>query len=351
MLIPHQLTILTTSQCTTSCAHCCVSSSPNRRERLSSRDMQRAIDGVRGYGHLGLVIFAGGEPTLLGESLLDAIAYANAYGLITRLVTNASWATTARKAQSKIVELREAGLQELNISADDFHLPDIPFNNVENAWYGAQGKGFLTVCVGVAWGPQSHITPDTVRSALGAHLPIITFDTRVTEDTIPPSEDGTMYAIHSSRLQLIGRGGAQLDREAAIPVEPQELDGLCPFAVRAPTLSPKNHLVACCGIEAEGNPVLDFGVTDNNTFAELFCRAEDDVLIQAISRLGPKFLLDLVCQINPSLLPKYNFRSVCEICEYVTTSDTAVGILRAHANDIANELICKTLDKASSYDD
>ena len=134
LLKPSQLTILTTSRCTARCGHCSVNSAPGRRDRLTWEQMCQAIDELDSLNHLSVVIFAGGEPTLLGDELLNAIAHTDSLGISSmHLVTNAYWAVSPKQARAKLIELREAGLAELNISADDFHLPYIPFERVEYA--------------------------------------------------------------------------------------------------------------------------------------------------------------------------------------------------------------------------
>src|SRR4051812_24027131 len=118
LLKPQQLTVLGTSRCTAACAHCSMNSGPDRRERLSAETITRVIAELCVVQPLRVVIFAGGEPTLLGEELLDAIAFASNRGILTRIVTNASWASSEARARRRLVSLREAGLHEVNISAD-----------------------------------------------------------------------------------------------------------------------------------------------------------------------------------------------------------------------------------------
>ena len=107
-LKPQQLTILTANKCTAKCGHCSMNSSPQRPEKLDFGSIRRAIDDLHAYNPLRIVIFAGGEPTLLKSHLLDAIAYCDDLGIGTRVVTNASWATTDDTAVKMIRALREA---------------------------------------------------------------------------------------------------------------------------------------------------------------------------------------------------------------------------------------------------
>jgi len=59
---------------------------PDRPTKLSYVQIRDRIDEIALTGDYVLVVFTGGECTRLGDDLLDAIAYANVHGLITRAV-------------------------------------------------------------------------------------------------------------------------------------------------------------------------------------------------------------------------------------------------------------------------
>lgn len=136
---PKQITVLTTSKCTAACKHCCMNSSPERDDMLSWEQLEKIL--TQAFSELGnglkLIIFAGGEPMLLGKDLYKAIQLCKQQGLATRIVTNAYWATSPRVARLKLSELKEAGLDEVNISTDDYHLPFIKLTNVRYAYEAA----------------------------------------------------------------------------------------------------------------------------------------------------------------------------------------------------------------------
>ncbi len=138
-VVPAEMTVLTTSKCDAKCAHCLMRSGPDRDDALRLREMVSAIKEAHEARPLRTVVFAGGEPTLLGDELLEAIAAVRRLGISTRLVTNAGWATSPDAARAVVGGLREAGLDELNFSADDFHLPFIPLPRVVAAWHAAKG--------------------------------------------------------------------------------------------------------------------------------------------------------------------------------------------------------------------
>ena len=289
VLKPVQLTILGTSQCNARCAHCSMNSGPERRgERLTYPRMRKAIDELHRNSPLRVVIFAGGEPLLLGEHLLDTIAYCDSLRIITRVVTNGSWAKTYDGARKVLNRLREAGLAELNISCDDYHLPFIPFERVENAWRASKGMGFWAVIIANCHGEGSKVTPDFIMGRLGETLPMQFDDDGKQVPVGRSAPDGTYYGISNAQVQLLGRGHKEIDPGVLVYRDDGEgrLAGGCRWALRSPALSPNNRLLACCGTEVEFNEVLDFGSVDLHDAADLARDADDSVLLNAVALLG-----------------------------------------------------------------
>jgi hypothetical protein len=285
---------------------------------------------------LQLVIFAGGEPTLLGEHLLDAIAHCDSLGLATRLVTNASWAKHPTAARRRIIALREAGLTELNISVDDYHLPYIPFENIVNAWRAAHGMGFSAVIIANCYGPKSVVTPTFIQQRLGEKLPLV-YDEKGHKQILHVlSEDGTVYGLSNAYLQNLGRSHELIDVSKFFdPRDPSEIAGGCPWAIQSAAISPKNHLVACCGMEAENNPVLDFGSLDEEGVDTLLARANDDVVVAAIAYLGPVYLKRFIELHAPDVPFRNRYHSMCELCEDIVTRRETVSALRQNAGVLA----------------
>jgi hypothetical protein len=343
-LRPQQLTVLGTSQCSAKCAHCSMNSTPRRRDKLSFEQIRSAIDQLHERQALQVVIFAGGEPTFLGEALLDAIAHAESRGIGTRIVTNAFWATTSAKAEAMITDLRQAGLRELNISADDYHLPFIPFDNVVRAWQAAKGRGFGAVVIANCAGPQTTLTAQEIMRRLGESLPV-RFDDAGQSAPLPEvSSDGTLYMISNSYLQRLGRARGVIGvADLFFPSQEDALAGGCPWAVRSAALSPKNHLVACCGIEAEGNPILDFGDAGKQSVDTLVNEADQDIVVNAIARLGPVFLKRFIQQREPAVTFRRRYASMCEVCEDVVSRPEARAALGRHLEALTAHVICARL--------
>jgi len=344
-LFPTMLTVLTTNTCTAACGHCTVHSSPQRRGRLSLETMTRVIDDLHEVSGLQVVVFAGGEPTLMKGSLLDAIAHCDARGIPTRMVTNASWATSDYAARKMVRTLREAGLAELNLSADDFHLPFISFDNIVRAWRASKGQGFLNVAIANCYGPQSKITPDFIRRELNEPDIEVRFDDQGSQ-TQPRavSKDGSTYMLSNGLLQRIGRAREHVgDDDLFYPSSQAQLDMACPWAIRSAALAPSGHLVACCGIEAAGNEVLDFGEVLTQSPSSVAREAALDLLVNAISTIGPYRLLQLAQALDRSrtVTTRERYASMCEACEDLVRQPAAIAVLRKHSVVVGREVAAK----------
>src|SRR5215475_2056910 len=105
-LSAHTLTVITTNKCTARCEHCCINSGPERSEKLDFIGIKRIIDEFNEQRKLTLVVFAGGEPTVLKNELHKAISYCREKKILTRMVTNASWAITPDKAKRTLQKFR-----------------------------------------------------------------------------------------------------------------------------------------------------------------------------------------------------------------------------------------------------
>lgn len=86
-LAPHSLTVLMTSRCSASCDHCCMNSGPTRSDALDSKTITNVICELHVKSPLKVVVFAGGEPTLVKNALHEGIRRCRALGITSRLVT------------------------------------------------------------------------------------------------------------------------------------------------------------------------------------------------------------------------------------------------------------------------
>jgi Radical SAM superfamily len=351
-LFTNILTILTSNTCTAACGHCTVHSSPERTGRLDLKTITKAIDDLHNRSKLDVVVFAGGEPTLIREDLFEAIAHCDYKGIVTRVVTNASWAVTDHAARKMVRRFREAGLAELNISADDYHLPFISFENVKRAWRASKNQGFVNVAIANCSGPTSKVTPSFIRNELDEPDIDVRFDDDGTQSSSHNVHaDGSTYMLSNGLVQRIGRAREVLsDSDLTYPESQASIDQGCPWALRSAALAPNGHLVACCGIEAAGNEVLDFGDVRERDTAALAESAEAQLMVQAISVVGPYRLLHLAQSLSrrSPVMVRSRYASVCEACEDLVRQPQAIAVLKQNNKMVQKEIIAKLAIQAKA---
>ncbi|MCL6451322.1 MAG: radical SAM protein [Acetobacteraceae bacterium] len=85
-MAPELVGIDLTERCFLRCQHCCVESSPRRRDALSTVDVAAVLEDCSRLG-VAVLAFNGGEPTLRPD-LADLVAEARRLGLRPLLYTN-----------------------------------------------------------------------------------------------------------------------------------------------------------------------------------------------------------------------------------------------------------------------
>ena len=328
VLEPNTVTIIPTNTCTAACRHCSMNSGPTRSYRLSGDRLEKIFDQLFAASDVSVVVFSGGESTLVGEDLNRALRTCKAHCLVSRLVTNAYWAVSVDAALDKLRELRAAGLDELNISTDDFHLPYVSLQKVKNAFQAASQIDFQSVVICNAYGPDSWLTPDRLNAEFGAGGDLkMRFDGNGKSIVHEQRAGETMIMLSNGVAMQLGRGVQGIDDSELVKHGPgdgwhelyqlAEQIGGCPWAIRSATISARGNLLACCGTEVDGNPILDYGSLEDHTLDELLDIADNDLITNMISVLGPVKIKQLLERIAPGeiVFRRKSYRGYCEVCE------------------------------------
>ena len=341
------VTVLTTDKCTAKCAHCCVSSSPKRKAKLSFDEIRGMLDALLDEHQLKVVVFAGGEPSLLKNDLVKAIRYCTDRNIHTRVVTNASWAIDEQRARGMLKKWRDAGLGDLNVSADDYHLPYIPLDRLNRVWHAAKGLGFNSVIIALAYQKGSYVTYDRLCELFGEPDIAQVYDENGIPKELDPlrDDDGTLYAICQRPASRSGRGLKLIDTEDVIHLDGRGEYSTCPWIRSSPAISPRGELVSCCGFEARRVKALHYGTLSTATLGAINARG-DDVVLHALTMVGPKRLLEFVREKQNSDVTFDRHVSMCEACEDLMGKPANIKILREHAAELAAWSIARAKRKA-----
>lgn len=138
------LSIMISNNCNYQCSHCIENSSPNELERIPLEKIIEIIDSAACISRNEdfKVSFTGGEPFLYFSDLLECVKRAaknKAYSI--SCVTNAYWATSYEDALGKLQELKNAGIDLIAYSYDEFHKKFILMDHLKNAFAAANKAG------------------------------------------------------------------------------------------------------------------------------------------------------------------------------------------------------------------
>lgn len=117
--------------CNIKCRHCYVSANDFKNEQFAYGRLQTVIDKLADFG-TGTIIFTGGQPTLAGQDLFDIIKYSSekrekmGYPKSIEITTNSILGKDEDTANYWISSFKDAGLDRIRLSADEYHREFLP---------------------------------------------------------------------------------------------------------------------------------------------------------------------------------------------------------------------------------
>jgi MoaA/NifB/PqqE/SkfB family radical SAM enzyme len=301
--------LLITERCNIECSHCWFESGPGRTGRMTLEEATSYIDQARKIPTVEWISFTGGEPFLLPEMLASLIGYASLRGLRTECVTNCFWAESEERALELLERLEEAGLDAINISADDFHQRHIPFERVGNCYRAASRLGLKTVIM-CAVARSSSLRIENVIQGLcdeGIH------DIRDGKPRTPVSA----LAVETGVVP-VGRA-SDIPREEW-PIGDSPVEDPCRDVLRDIGISPSGDVLPCCSAAGiiEG---AWLGNAKERRLADIIVGAIDDPLFRTLSMEGPSALAERLG------LMKNGYVNRCHLCHVVLTDPRLPQIL------------------------
>jgi len=296
---PFRVGLLLTERCDIACAHCWLGTSSNGAD-MSLDEARCYIDQASRIPSMEWISFTGGEPFLLPGLLNELVAYTSAKGLRTECVTNCSWAGTSVKTEEALKTLKEAGLDVVNISADDFHQEFVSFENVRNCFEAAKSLGLKTVVMSAA--------------QAGGTLRLVEIINRLGPDEISALREGesteglSAIAVETGFIP-VGRG-AELPRDMWLIGESQT-EGPCRLVLRDIGIDPEGELLACCSAASllwRGR----LGRVGETGIRQLLDDAGERPLFKVLAERGPSSLADSL-----GISWRDGFVSRCHLCHEV----------------------------------
>lgn len=318
----HSLVLSVTWNCPIKCRYCGVHAGPHRRERMSLGFMTRIIDEAHALGVVKIVVFTGGEPFVLGEDLYSAVAYAAQKGLLTRIVTNAYWATSLDRARRVLARLKEVGLTEINYSCDDFHQEFIPLERIRWANEAARDVG-MPALLAVKGIRHSRITPDYLDGFLGLRL------ARFVRGCENPSNDVLSFGY----TVPVGWESENLtDDDLLWPENEDTWKGCCTSVLESIVITPSGKLSICCGIGSDDVPETIVGDTNEKSLVDLLIDANNDLFVNWLALEGPYSIMQYILERDPSIPFRDKYVNTCHLCHDIFARKECRSILQVAAH-------------------
>ena len=201
-------------------------------------------------------------------------------------------------AAARLAPLREAGLDVINISADDFHQHQLPFDRVRNCYWAAKRLG-LRIVIMSAVARSSRLTIREVMRLLG-------------DKDICILEDETRWKNTASAL-AIETGFVPVGRGATIPagerfIAKSTLRGPCKVVLREVAILPSGQVLPCCSAAGLTGPA-EIGNMRRTMLREILMGASQRTLFRVLATEGPARLQELL-----GLRHQNGYVNECHLC-------------------------------------
>jgi organic radical activating enzyme len=317
------LAVMPTRTCTAACRHCGSFSGPHTLETLDRSIIRDTIAQAAALDFY-LVAFTGGEATLAWDALIEGLQLTRAHGMKSRLVTNGHWASSVEEAAKVVRDLREAGLDEFNISTGDEHVRFVSLDHVARAIIAALEQAY-----------DVHVMVEYRRERL------VTKDTLLSHPLLEKRGDREKIAVVESPWMPLSprRVGRYRDGDTVDGVN-VHLRGACTSVLQSYTLHPDGALSACCGLGMELIPELYTVHNSGESFlADAIADAEGDLIKLWLRYKGPEKILQWASERDPSIRWQGMYAHNCQACQRVYRDPKVAAAIRAGADEAIAEVL------------
>jgi MoaA/NifB/PqqE/SkfB family radical SAM enzyme len=301
------LTIAATNQCPLKCAHCGTLSGPDKKGSLETSKVIEAIEEAKKL-NCQIINFSGGEPFILGDTLIEMVKAATEAGLVVRITTGAYWSRTQEAALARLQPLAEAGLRQLIISATDGHREYVSLTNVVAASYAAK---LLSVEVYISL----RTSKNNKTNAAAVHQEF-------------KAAQLAMPYVYESSIIPYGRAGDTYPNEELNLKPVEEFSGPCPSLTKNPSLHANGNITGCSVVFGQECNTLSFGNIHENSLTEIYDRMLESPLATWIHKVGVVELKQLI-EANTQIRFKSQYVNICHLCGEILNHNEALKYLKS----------------------
>ena len=313
-IVKNALVLSISQLCPVNCDFCCVY--PPSTDRLSVDECIKWICLAKKNNLFQLVGFTGGEPFYFYDDIVNIMNRVFSLQLKYSIATSAYWVDSYKNTFTRIKDLKDLGLDRINISCDPGHQCKVPIKNVQMLANISDVLGLKVHIVG---------TFEDVSMNLEMYLQKnnIEFDRTINLITKYIAPFGKAKNIEAS----MGKYGFNLNFNEMFCHSEYGFDIL---------VWPNGDVYPCCST-ANIDSSLIMGNIRKDTFDEVVRKTLGNVFFRVIKRNGFQELIDICekynCSITPFLPKKSDISGPCGLC------------LKLMNNSASRELI----EKAISY--
>jgi hypothetical protein len=291
---------------------------------------------IRQASDLGarIVVFTGGEPSLLKDKLITLLRFIKAETRIglTRIVTNGKWATTYQRAHETLKSWKDAGLDEINISCGEYHQEFVPIESVAHAYKAACELNFMTVL----------LAGEFLKDGCGKFKPA-DFERAIGERLLSPPLASPYIpeyrGLSCGAAMNYGRGKDFLKVEELMFQKEEQMQSCCSEVFNAITVHPNGNTTACCGIMVREESLLNIGNWREKTLKEIVEAAHQDVTLNWIRYLGLKNMKTWLKEKDPSLQFRDEYINICDLCAEIVYNKRCQELLNQHGAERTPDIV------------
>nr|WP_294485567.1 radical SAM protein [uncultured Anaerosporobacter sp.] len=127
-----EMVIMLGNKCTAACDICCINASMECNENIKLNELKNFILSSEKDKNIKLINFSGGEAFLYYNSLIELVKCCKDINKKSTVITNGYWAKDYTSTLIKLSKLKEAGLNTIGVSYDQYHKKFIPIDNIKN---------------------------------------------------------------------------------------------------------------------------------------------------------------------------------------------------------------------------
>lgn len=327
------LGLMITERCNIKCRHCVFGDGEimHGGSDMPAEDMKSYIDQmavIAGKEKMEFSVnFSGGEPFLCLPQLLEISRYAKSKGAVNvSTVTNGFWGSDEEKADKIILALKEAGLDLISLSMDDFHQEQVSLSSELTV---------LKLC-------REHHLPFGIKC-------VVTRKTRRLPDVL--KDLGDLMLDSPITVQEIsccpgGRAASAIPKEDLFYTE-----GIPGEACAAGTMLiiiPDGSAYPCCG--TGWSPSLYVGNAQNNNLERIYYDMKSNSVINILSNNGPAYFVPFLEKAGHTI-PKEGYADCCDFCKVMLTHPAFSKILPVAGRKWRQERVKKVMADLLSEDD